>query len=137
MKPRVIAPYKILAVALATVSCGKTTAESPQSEAGSVAPGASVASDVPVTPPVPGAGAAPGASSAPVADDKADPKLLLLRAELERETRESALATQAHYRPLCDKDGYPLVGNVIRKGPGAPQPSEVCADVRTKKATPS
>jgi hypothetical protein len=108
MKPRVIAPLKILAVALGTVSCGKTTSE-----------------DRPATPP------------AQAADEKPAPQLVLLRAELDRETRESALAKQAHYRPLCDKDGYPLVGNVNRKGPGGPQPSELCADIRAKKAPPS
>jgi hypothetical protein len=114
----VIAPYKVLAIALATVSCGKATSEPAQAQ------GASTASAAPAVP-------------ATISDEKADPKLLLLRAELDGETRESALAKQVHYRPLCDNDGYPLVGNVIRKGPGGPQPSVLCADLRAKKATPS
>lgn len=122
MKPRVIAPYKILAVALATVSCGKATSEHEQPSGSQPAP----------TPSAAAAQAIPAVAAA-VPDDKADPSLLLLRAELAGETRESAFAKQTHYRPLCDKDGYPLVGNMNRKG-GGPQPSELCADVRAKKA---
>jgi hypothetical protein len=129
MKPRVIAPYKVLAVALATVSCGKATSEEPRAQ------GAASAT-TPTAPEAP-ASAVPEAVRAIVPDDKADPKLLLLRAELGAETRESALAKQTHYRPLCDKDGYPLVGNVLRKGPGGPQPSELCTEVRAKSAKPS
>ena len=129
MKPRVIATYKVLAVALATVSCGKTPTADPQSQQGPTSQQASAAPQA-----VPAA--APNPASI-VSDDKADPKLLLLRTELDGETSESALAKQAHYRPLCDKDGYPLVGNVVRKGRGGPHPSQLCADVRAKKATPS
>jgi hypothetical protein len=128
MKPRVIAPYKVLAVALATVSCGKATSEEPRAQ------GAASAT-TPTAPVAAAASAAPAPATVP--DDKADPKLLLLRAELDTETRESALAKQTHYRPLCDKDGYPLVGNVLRKGPGGPQPSELCTEVRAKSAKPS
>lgn len=123
MKPRVIAPYKILAVALATVSCGKATTSEHEQTSG--------------WPPVPAPSTATSQATpaivAAVSDDKADPSLLLLRTELAGETRESAFAKQGHYRPLCDKDGYPLVGNMNRKG-GGPQPSELCADVRAKKA---
>jgi hypothetical protein len=37
----------------------------------------------------------------------------------------------ARYRPLCDKDGYPLVGNLSRKSPDPGlEPSELCAEVR-------
>jgi hypothetical protein len=130
MKPRVIAPYKVLAVALATVSCGKATTEEPQSQQAPTTREVSAAPEAPATQASP-----PPASSVP--DDKAEPNLLLLRTELDGETRESALSKQAHYRPLCDKDGYPLVGNVARKGPGGPQPSQLCADVRAKKTKPS
>jgi len=132
MKPRVIAPYKVLAVALATASCGKATSEErPAPLHAQESAAQASAAQAPSAPP------AMPAVAATVPDDKADPKLLLLRTELDGETRESALAKQAHYRPLCDKDGYPLVGNVNRKGPGGPQPSELCADVRAKKAKPS
>jgi hypothetical protein len=68
-------------------------------------------------------------------DDKADPKLLALRDELGTEDRASALAKAAHFRPLCDKDGYPLVGNVNRKA--GVEPSAFCADVREKKTKPT
>lgn len=62
-----------------------------------------------------------------------DAALLALRDELQKEGREKALARTAHYRPLCDKDGYPLVGNVFRKTPERQyQPSELCAEVRKK-----
>jgi len=124
MKPRVIASYKILAVALATASCGKaTTSEHEQTSASPPVPAPSAS----------GSQATPAVGPAVVSDDKADTNLLLLRAELVGETCESAFAKQAHYRPLCDKEGYPLVGNMNRKG-GGPQPSELCADVRVKKA---
>ena len=129
MKPRVIAPYKILVVALATSSCGKATSEerpTPPVPVGSVeAPPRGTPSAVTTVPVV-----------TTLSDDKVDPKLLLLRAELDNETRETAFAKQPHYRPLCDKDGYPIVGNLNRKSPSGPQPSELCAEVR-KKAKPS
>ena len=34
-------------------------------------------------------------------------------------------------------DGYPLVSNVVRKARGGVQLTELCADVRAKKAPPS
>ncbi len=114
---------RILAVALATVSCGKATTSEQEQTAG--------------WPPVPAPSAATSQATpavvAAISDDKADPNLLLLRTELMGETSEGAFAKQAHSRPLCDKDGYPLVGNMNRKG-GGPQPSELCADIRAKKA---
>lgn len=62
-----------------------------------------------------------------------DPSLVALRDELRSEKIEGARAKIAHYRPLCDKDGYPLVGNVVRKSPKPElQPSELCADVRAR-----
>jgi hypothetical protein len=33
------------------------------------------------------------------------------------------------FRPLCDADGYPLVGNIANKR-GVYQPSKFCAEVR-------
>lgn len=113
MKRRVIHPYKILAVALgAGVGCSSSARPEP-------------------------APAAPDAAvqHAPPTDDKADPKLLTLRTELDQESLQAALTKQDHFRPLCDKDGYPLVGNLNRKGPGPPgaAPSAFCAGVRTKK----
>jgi hypothetical protein len=57
-----------------------------------------------------------------------------LRTELLNTTPDAALAQMTHFRPLCDKDGYPLVGNVASKVqlPGL-QPSAFCAEVRKRK----
>lgn len=76
---------------------------------------------------------APSASIAPRAAVE-DPKLLELRDEMYGMKREDALGKAAHFRPLCDKDGYPLVGNLSTKTPEqGPQPSEMCAEIRKKK----
>lgn len=71
---------------------------------------------------------APVAQAAP---PREDPSLVALRDELRAEKLDAARAKMAHYRPLCDKDGYPLVGNMVRKSPKPElQPSELCAVVR-------
>jgi hypothetical protein len=67
----------------------------------------------------------------PVVDKK---ELWPLREELFSGDRESALKNVAHFRPLCDKDGYPLVGNVIRKSMGY-QPSAFCAEIRKTRSS--
>lgn len=56
--------------------------------------------------------------------------------------RKQALAQIEKYRPLCDGDGYPLVGNLARKI--APSPgqeagpdltaSALCAEIRARGA---
>jgi hypothetical protein len=57
--------------------------------------------------------------------------LVALRNELDTQTEAGALARRAHFRPLCDKDGYPLVGNLIRKGSSAGYgPDAFCAAIR-------
>ena len=62
-----------------------------------------------------------------------NPSLVSLRNELRAEKVEGARAKIDHYRPLCDKDGYPLVGNVLRKSAKPElQPSELCAVVRER-----
>jgi len=72
---------------------------------------------------------------APPADAVAARPLLELRAQLLHAGRDKAQAEVARFRPLCDKDGYPLVGNVANKG-DMYQPSELCSDVRkTEKRT--
>jgi acyl-CoA synthetase (AMP-forming)/AMP-acid ligase II len=68
----------------------------------------------------------------PPPDDKAKPELLKLRAELFHLTGDAAKQQLDHFRPLCDADGYPLVGNIATKGERT-QPSEVCAAVREHK----
>ena len=75
------------------------------------------------------AGASPSAPHAPPDDAHASPALLELRAELVKAGRDKAAADVARFRPLCDKDGYPLVGNLANKNTMY-QPSQFCAAVR-------
>jgi hypothetical protein len=151
MKPRILNTYKILAVALtATAGCATTTGAGPE-PARSESP---VAVVVPVSAPAQTESpqAAPSspapAMQAPAAEEAAaakmteesrprpesqDPKLLALRSELASLEKGKIFSNVARFRPLCDKDGYPLVGNLARKGgPVGSDPSEFCAQVRTK-----
>lgn len=75
------------------------------------------------------AAANPNRPPEPPPDDKAKPALLELRAQLMSAMRETVLQRMKVFRPLCDADGYPLVGNVATKGPMM-QPSELCQEVR-------
>lgn len=146
MKPRVLKTYKILAVALtATAGCATTTTVSPEPSGNETAvavvppaetaPSANVAAaDTPA--PLPTAQAAivqapaPAKVDAPRPESK-DPALLALRDDLESWERGKIQANVAKFRPLCDKDGYPLVGNTARKGPPIGyEPSKFCAQVR-------
>lgn len=164
MMPRIVRSTKLLAVALVApmsaappIGCtprGDATpevasAERPVHEApASSAPteaateasvaGAAAAADATAAP----ATATP-ASAAPVAAGRPptanpDPALYPLAAELDAVGEKAAFARLSHFRPLCDADGYPLVGNLVRKGPpptagdGYP-PSRFCADVRRKE----
>lgn len=55
-----------------------------------------------------------------------DPKALEpLNQELTTKTLDQAVADRDHFSPLCDENGYPLVGNIASKG-GATA-SEFCA----------
>lgn len=130
MKRRVIHPYKILAVALgAGVGC--TTSARPDPTPATTAPTTTAPSTASAQAAAPPEAAA---QHLPPPDDKADPKLLALRDELDRATPTEVLAKEAHFRPLCDKDGYPLVGNLNRKAPSpGTAPSALCASLRTKK----
>jgi hypothetical protein len=152
MKPRALKTYKILAVALAATGCTKAvgpdpstepTAESisqeaPAKKAADPAPAEAVnapgspahATDVPsaaaiATPPI----------DRPLSND---PALVALRGELAGAGRAGALAKVTHFRPLCDKDGYPLVGNVVMGKAEHPgdhyQPSAFCGELRQKQA---
>jgi len=69
------------------------------------------------------------ASPTPPPDDAVTKPLLDLRAQLRDAGHDKAIAQLARFRPLCDKDGYPLVGNIASKG-GVYQPSQFCRDVR-------
>ena len=77
--------------------------------------------------------AAPAAASpdahAPPPDAKVARPLLDLRADLMKTGRDKAQADIGRFRALCDKDGYPLVGNIANK-PNMYQPSAFCADLR-------
>ena len=55
-----------------------------------------------------------------------------LRDELATKTEPQALAALPHFRPLCDAQGYPLVGNLSRKGPAPYGPAAFCAAVRKR-----
>jgi hypothetical protein len=156
MKPRVIRAHKILAVALTTTAsacapgvaattggpAGPETASPevvvaavPSPAAADTQPAASTPAPAdandeaparaqPVSPPSTPASAA-SAASAPAED----PKLVALREEL-LDARGRGQSQVARFRPLCDRDGYPLVGNVVRGKGGPPQPSAFCSEVR-------
>ena len=152
MKPRALKTYKILAVALAAAGCTKAVGPDPSTEptaepitheaqakkAADPAPAEAVnapgspahATDVPSA----------TAIAAPPADRPLsnDPALIALRGQLSGTGRVGALANVAHFRPLCDKDGYPLVGNVMMGKGHDPsnqyQPSAFCGEIRQKQA---
>lgn len=76
--------------------------------------------------------AVPAAASPTKSDAEAPRELLKLRTELWEAGRAGAAADPARFRPLCDKDGYPLVGNVANKGEVF-QPSQFCREVRNRE----
>lgn len=153
MKPRARNTYKILAVALtaAAAGCAKPAGPDTRSEASAApletAPAAidraadpgprddeaknGVVLATAVTPPPPEP-AAPARPATVAARRRAkSPTLLALREELLQGGRTAALAKVAHFKPLCDKNGYPLVGNLMRKTPEAQyQPSAFCGELR-------
>jgi len=69
----------------------------------------------------------------PPPDDQAPKPLLELRDKLFEAGKESALRDMPRFRPLCDADGYPLVGNLVRKT-DLFQPSQFCAQVRERES---
>jgi hypothetical protein len=104
MRHRAVTTTKILAVALvasSTACSAKSTTQSTQNNA-------------------------PPTIEKPAPNDA---NLLALRDELGNTSREQVLANKDRFRPLCDKDGYPLVGNLNRKSPNF-EPSDYCAEVR-------
>ena len=70
-----------------------------------------------------------GAARKPPADDEVSRELLDLRAGLFEAGKQRALQDMSRFRPLCDAEGYPLVGNIARKAE-LYQPSQFCAEVR-------
>ncbi len=81
----------------------------------------------------------PVAVSAPVAAPAASAdftQLVGLASELQLRAPEEVRAAREHYRPLCDAQGYPLVGNVAAKSfDSKPHltASAFCAEVRAQK----
>lgn len=76
--------------------------------------------------------AAPAAASPPAApppDAQVSKAMIELRNDLLRAGKDKAQTNLARFRPLCDKDGYPLVGNMANKN-NVYQPSQFCSDVR-------
>jgi hypothetical protein len=70
----------------------------------------------------------------PPTDDKAKPELIKLRAEMFHLRGDEVKQQVARFRPLCDADGYPLVGNIRSKGDDdRMQPSALCTLVRESK----
>jgi len=116
MKKRSLAPIPILAFAL--TGCTQTEPVSAPSSL------TARAAEVPTV--------APEAPPPPPPIDSHDPLVNTLRVELGRDPQ--ALSRLEHYRPLCDKDGYPIVGNLMQKGPTLVEPSQLCAEVRKGKA---
>ncbi|CAN5875126.1 hypothetical protein BH11MYX2_BH11MYX2_34180 [soil metagenome] len=79
---------------------------------------------------------APAAVSAnphqPPPDAKVSRALLALRDELHAGGKEAVEKAPTKFRPLCDAEGYPLVGNINDKGVRL-QPSQLCADLRATR----
>jgi hypothetical protein len=72
------------------------------------------------------------ASPEPPPDSQVPEALRALRDELAPVSLDKALR-QPRFRPLCDAEGYPLVGNLASKGTRT-LPSEYCAAIRKGRA---
>jgi hypothetical protein len=126
MRRRALLTTKILAVTAALAACSKeqppaettnaivTQTPTPQTTAESV----STAAETVANNPPPNA--------------KEDPRLVALAEELVSAERKQVESNVKHFRPLCDKDGYPLVGNLNRKTPNY-DVSTFCSEIRSKK----
>ncbi len=140
MKPRVLTTQKILVAvvtATAAVGCARPAAEPTPTTAESVSTQVSlepVAAPIEITPsPTEVASEVQHASTTDAAPEpKTDTKIYALAGELYALDQGRALAQKAHFRPLCDAEGFPVVGNVMRKAPGYPV-SSFCAAVRENK----
>ena len=124
----------IMTVALLSAGCGTsgTPRQAPATRPTAAAttpptgPAPAVATTVMVVP------APVTAASAPTSTLGPD-QLELLAAELTGAAPEQVQAQLAHFRPLCDAQGYPLVGNLVTKGGGPPRVAAFCADVRGRR----
>ena len=123
---------KILTVLLLSAGCGTTSApakQTPTSAAEVPVPTMASASTTPAAPMTPAAVAQPTPRE-PAPDAELPQALIELRGALYGTERDPAHAASARFRPLCDAEGYPLVGNVANKGERY-DVSEYCADLRT------
>jgi hypothetical protein len=125
MKPRTLKTYKILAVALTAAGCSSASGSEIATKPAEV----QAAQPSPISM---GEASRPEATTRPATPD---PALFVLGAELSMKTRAEVLANTARFQPLCDKDGYPLVGNMVSKAdvdkPGY-RPSDFCKDLRAQ-----
>ena len=58
----------------------------------------------------------PGEVPGPTGSDTRNPHLQSLNEELSMTALRSALSQSSRFAPLCDENGYPLVGNIVSKG---------------------
>lgn len=79
------------------------------------------------------ASASTPAFAKPPPDAQVPEALIELRAEMFEAGREQALQQVPRFRALCDDEGYPLVGNAVRKT-DVFQPSQFCAAVRASSS---
>lgn len=80
--------------------------------------------------------ASPAPHAPPPPDSKVKPALLQLRTEAIGMAEDKVKEQLRHFKPLCDAEGYPLVGNIAVKGK-AMQPSMICKLVREHVPTRS
>lgn len=153
MKRRKLTTQTILAVACFAAGCGAdemrpasvpTTDERPAAAPNAAATPIAV-TPVVVTPlaaaplpaqPAPSPEVLPvSATSEPssVTPPKVSQALHNLQGELYNSTQKEALQRAGHFRPLCDKDGFPLVGNAQRKATPEYTVAQFCADIRKAK----
>ncbi|MFO0612250.1 MAG: hypothetical protein U0414_06670 [Polyangiaceae bacterium] len=146
MKTHTIRPTKLLAISALTVvasGCAATPKSTPAIVPETSAPSLTSTSEAPPPQPTvetishveaPSAGMESGRIERRLPDDtQVTPSILELREELYRlEDSDAVFARTAHFRPLCDADGYPVVGNVVRKvsGYGA---SSFCSELRARR----
>lgn len=116
MRRRIRQPYKVLSVtALAVLpACSRPDAAAETDK------GAGAALTAPAATPA----ATPSPSTAgrvppPAPDPAKDPERFKLVTEISRMPLSDAMKEREHFRPLCDADGYPLVGNLPTKSPAS------------------
>lgn len=129
MKPRQVTTKKLLVgLALAAASTGQAVAPA---HAATARPHRDAAGYPLVGNLIRKAG---GGAPSPPPDSEVPSALLELREQLLARSRKEAIAQMKAFRPLCDAQGYPLVGNVVRKGDTEIQPSTFCQEVRKTEA---